>query len=204
MKQTTTIPIPKSRQWARMPTISSLLPFPAELESAHGGLAASWILTLSPTGYRCSTAFLSPFCSFFNPRLLVGGPPWPRMPVKHRRTSLAPAEAARVHASDDGRCRTRATYPVAAADPADSSAPTPLRLLVVSPLQTLTRSRNDRQNSGKSLTISLQTTSWYLPQSESNSSAIFFKFLYFWRIFFYADLPMAGRWCDDAHAGSPG
>jgi len=98
---------------------------------------------------------------------------------EHRTTSLAPSEAGRVHASDVGRCRTRATYPVAAPDPADPSAPTPLRLLVVSPLQTLTPIRNSRKNSRKSLTISLQTTSRYLLQSESNSFAIFFDFFIF-------------------------
>ena len=113
---------------------------------------------------------------------------------EHRTTSLAPSEAGRVHASDVGRCRTRATYPVAAPDPADPSAPTPLRLLVVSPLQTLTPIRNGRKKFAK---IAHNFATDYLPVPPPVRIQLvryFFSiFLYFWRIFFYADLAMAGR-----------
>jgi len=129
-----------------------LLPFAAELESAHGGLVAS--VSHLPLCDCLSPSRLLP-SALFHSATSGKRAKWTPHVSNQVVPCLDPSEGENVHVSCDGRYRTRATYPAAAPDPADPSPPAPLRPLVVSPLQTLTPIRNSQNNSRKSRRISL-------------------------------------------------
>lgn len=106
-----------------------LLPFAAEFEGAHGGLVASLLQRRHCSSRPRSTSPAAPLRSVASGRWVQKDTVTFLVPhvSGYIVPCLGPSEGKQVHVSPAGRCRTRATYPAAAPDPADPYAPTPLR-----------------------------------------------------------------------------